>query len=566
MHTLVPHPSHRPSHRLLAAALLIVLSMLLLTGCGSTVDGADAAVDDRPRRGGTAWMETAQEPPVLNWYLGSGGMSITDVLTTPLKSTWVVLDDRGAWKPLLATTVPTLANGGVRELPDGGMDISFAIDERATWSDGVAITCADLQFTWKTVMDPRWKIGSRIGWQLVEQVECATPHAVRIVLREHHAPYLVNLLNTAPLPKHALAKADFNTVWNNRITVSSGPFIFAGWERGDRITLERNPRWWRAGPEGKPYIDRLVTRFAPDASTMKLDLRMEDADMIGLSPDTNLPAELDAIPTASFDVRPGAGWENLTFNTGRFPFNDVRVRRAAAYAIDRDALVDVVLRGQVPRLDSTLLPYQVPYYHPTFTSYRRDITQVDRRMAEAGWTRDAQSRWRFGDGRLAKVLLTTTTGNPLRLKTVQLIAAQLTEAGFVTEILMVKPEVFFGAVVSRGEFDLALYAFTQGVDPSQAKLFSCSEIARAPDWTGKNNFKYCRRDVDRMLAAADRELDVERRATLTRDLAEVLATDMPALPLYQQPDTLAWNHRLRGVKPNAMGRHYWNIDEWWLAE
>ncbi|MCW2955815.1 MAG: extracellular solute-binding protein family 5, partial [Thermoleophilia bacterium] len=351
-------PDSRAVLRLLPHALLLLLVALAAGGCGDDVGTADAAADDQPRRGGTAWMETAQEPPTLNWYLAAGGMSITDVLTTPLKSTWVVLDDHGAWQPLLATTVPTLANGGVRELPGGGMDIRFAIEPAAVWSDGVPITCADLQFTARTLQDPRWKIGSRIGWQLVERVECADPRSVRIVLREHHAPYLVNLLNTAPLPRHTLARADFDTVWNNRITVSSGPYVFAGWERGDRLTLTRNRRWWRAGPEGKPYIDRIVTRFAPDASTMKLDLRMEDADLIGLAPDTNLPAELASIPTASFDVRPGAGWENLTFNTGRFPFDDPRVRRAAAYAIDRDVLDDVVLRGQVPRLDSTLLPYQ----------------------------------------------------------------------------------------------------------------------------------------------------------------------------------------------------------------
>ncbi|MCW2949624.1 MAG: extracellular solute-binding protein family 5, partial [Thermoleophilia bacterium] len=246
-------------------------------------------------------------------------------------------------------------------------------------------------------------------------------------------------------------------------------------------------------------------------------------------------------------------------------FDDARVRQAVAYAIDRNALVDVVLAHQVPRLDSTLLPYQSPYYQPSFDRYRRDQTLVATRMHAAGWQRGKGGWWRSPDHRTAKIVLTTPSGNPLRLKAVQLIGAQLRAAGFRSEILLVKPEVFFGSVVARGAYDLALYSFTQGTDPSQSKVFACSQIARAPTWAGKNNAKYCRHDLDRLLARGDRELDITRRADLVRDVGELLATDLPALPLYEQPDTLAWNRRLHGVKPNAMGGHLWNIDDWWLS-
>lgn len=544
--------------------LVVLAAAALLAGCGSHVGAAGAAGDAPPRRGGTVWMESAQEPPLLNSYLAAGGMSITDVVTTPLKSQWIQVDDRGRWQPVLATTVPTMANGGVRATAGGGMRIDFAIDVDAVWSDGVPITCADLRFTWQTLLDPKFAIGSRIGWQHVTGIDCPTAKSATIWLDEPFAPYLSTLLATAPLPRHVLRGADFDTVWNNRITVSSGPFVFRSWTRGDRIVLERNPRWWRAGAEGRPYLDRVVIRFVPDSSTMKLDLRMEDADIIGLPPDTTLPDELADMPSVSYDIQPGAGWENLTFNTARFPFDDARVRRAAAYAIDRDSLVDVVLRGQVPRLDATLLPSQKPYHHPVFDRYRADPTRVRALMTGAGFTRDGSGAWQR-DGRAAKVVLTTTIGNPLRLKAVQLVAAQLDAAGFAPEILMARPEVFFASIVTQGRYDIAMYSFSQGLDPSQTKFFACSEVAKAPNWAGKNNFKYCRPGLDTLLADADRELDVSRRAALTREIAERIATDVPTLPLYQQPDTLAWNRRLQGVRPNGMGRHLWNIDSWWVT-
>ncbi|MCW2972823.1 MAG: extracellular solute-binding protein family 5, partial [Thermoleophilia bacterium] len=383
-----PTTTRRPAPAGLLALLVVGLG-LLTAGCGSSSDAATAAGVDvgTPRHGGTVWMETAQEPPVLNSFLGAGGMSITEVVTAPLKSTWIQVDDHGVWQPLLATSVPTLANGGVVRTPSGGVQLAFDIQPAAVWSDREPITCQDLRFTWRTVMNPKWAIGSRIGWERIQRIDCPTPKRVRMVLDRPYAPYLSALLATAPLPQHALQGRDFNSVWNNRITVSSGPFVFDRWERGDRITMRRNPNWWRAGPEQKPYVDRLVVRFVADTASLKLDLRMGDADIVGIPPDTNLAKELKSIPDARFVVLPGAGWENLTFNTGRFPFDDARVRRAVAFAVDRDSLVDVALDHQVPRLDSTLLPYQAPYYRPSFDRYRADHAQVDVRMQAAGWTR-----------------------------------------------------------------------------------------------------------------------------------------------------------------------------------
>lgn len=545
--------------------LLVVLIVVpfLTSGCGSNATNSAAASSQSPRRGGTIWLEAVQEPPVLNSYLAAGGMSITDVLTTPMKSQWIVVDDRGTWQPLIASSVPTLENGQVRLTPAGGMDITLRIDPAAVWSDGVPITCADLTFTWRTVMTRRNAIGSRLGWNHVTAIDCPTARHAVMHLDEPFAPYLATLLGTAPLPAHVLRGRDFNTAWNDSITVSSGPFVFESWKRGDRLVMQRNPRWWRAGDAGKPYVDRLVVRFVPDASTMKLDLRMEDADVIGPPPDTTLPDELGDIRSAKFSIQPGSTWENLTFNTTRFPFDDARVRRAAAYAIDRDALVDVVLQGQVPRLDSPLLPSQAPYYAPAFNRYHRNLEIVERTMHDAGFQRDRHDRWTKG-GRTARVELLTTSGNPLRLKAVQMLALQLSSAGFDPDISILRPEVFFASYVSRGRFDLAMYAFSQAVDPSLTKYFACSEIASAPAWAGKNNFHYCRPHLDTLLHRADRELDVQRRAATTHAIVERLAMDVPAIPLYQVPDTLAWSRRVHNVRPNALGRHLWNVDEWWV--
>jgi peptide/nickel transport system substrate-binding protein len=541
--------------------LLLVAVALLISGCGAS---ADTAPTDSPRRGGTAYLETAQEPPILNTWLASGGMAVTRTITDPLHAPWIRLDDRNRWIPVIASTVPSIANGLVQRTPDGGTTIIVPLRSEARWSDGAPITCRDLQFTWRTVMDARWQIGSRIGWEHISAVECPQPHRARITMSTPHAPFLQDILATHPLPAHQLIGADFNRAWSNRIPVSSGPFRFIAWKRGDQLVMERVPNWWGAGTTNLPYLDRIVIRFVPDAQTMKLDLRMQDTDMIGLPPDTDLPRELQSIRTARSAILPGASWEQLSLNTSAWPLRDVRVRRAIAAAIDRDAITSTVLRGQVPRLDSTLLPAQKPWYRPVFRTMSRDLEQVQQLMEAAGFTRSDSGVWNQ-NGRPAELTLRTTSGNPLRSKTIQLMQAQLREAGFNTTITLHRPEVFFAQYIAPGRYHLAIYAFGHGPEPTQSRIFACSEIPRPPAFVGKNNFRICDAMLDADARAADRELDPVRRERIFASMQQRVAATLPTIPLFQPPDTLAWDRRLHGVRPNAMGRHTWNTESWWVS-
>lgn len=532
---------------------------MFASGCGST---SERGATTSPRHGGTIYLETAQEPPTLNTWLASGGMLIARTVTDPLHAPWIRLDDHGRWIPVLATAVPSIANGLITTDSQGRATVTVPIRNAATWSDGAPINCADFQFTWRTVMNEKWQIGSRIGWSSIQQIDCPNPHTAQIKFNEPYAPFLQDILATYPLPRHALQHANFNTVWNNRITVSSGPFRFVRWDRGSQLIMERNPQWWGAGRHHLPYLDRIVVRFVPDAQTMKLDLRMEDADLIGLAPDTDLPQELNSIHTADHAILPGSSWEQLSFNTAAWPLDDVRVRQAVAHAIDRDVITDVVLRGQVPRLDSTLLPSQTRWYRPVFADITPDQSQVTNLMQRAGYTRKGTGPW-TRHGRPVKLVLRSVAGNPLRAKAVQIMQAQLAAAGFPTQITLLRTEIFFAQYIAPGDYHLAIYSFGHGPEPSQAKIFACSEIPRAPDYVGKNNFRYCSPDVDAAVQAADRELDPGRRIALLARVQEGVARDMPTLPLFQPPDTLAWDKRLAGIKPNPMGRHTWNTEDWW---
>ena len=246
----------------------------------------------------------------------------------------------------------------------------------------------------------------------------------------------------------------------------------------------------------------------------------------------------------------------------------MRVRQAVAFALDRRALTDVILRRQVTPLQSTLVPQQLGGDTTPFARYEHDLAHTAQLMQAAGWQRLSTSTgsgvWQRA-GRQATIALRTTAGNPLRLKAVQLMQQQLNAAGFVTTISATKPEVFFATFIAPGRFDLAMFAFGSGPDPTQTKLFACSEVPAAPDFRGKNDAHYCSPKTDAVTMAADAELDGTRRKLLLHQLEELLAADLPVLPLFQPPDTLAWDQRVGGVRPNPLGRHTWNTENWWVA-
>jgi peptide/nickel transport system substrate-binding protein len=547
--------------------LLALLGLCALAGGGCHDENSTTAAEGatpQPVHGGTIVVASAQEPPTLNHWLAQGGMGITRILSDPLRSQWVRRDDRGKWIPELATTVPTVENGLVQQIDGGGMRIELPLVAHATWSDGHPLTCDDLAFTWSTVMDDRWAIGSRIGWSAVSDVQCPQPDRAVLVLSARHAPYLQDLLATSPLPKHALDGRDFNREWTRAIGLSSGPFVFTRWRRGVDLVYDRNPNYWNAGEDDQPYLDRIVVRFLPDAGTMKLALRMGDVDIIGLGPDTELKRELASMSDIQFTIQPGASWEQLALNTEATDLADVHVRRAIAHAIDRQALVDIVLPDQVHVLQSPLLPAQQPWYRPAFDRYVHDLGAAAAEMHSAGYVRDERDRW-TRSGQPLELDIVTAAGNPIRMKSVQVLQEQLRNAGFVVDVSMARPEIMFSTIVAPGRYEIALHAFGVEADPSLSKLFACSEIPVAPGWRGKNNFRYCDPRVDELTRKADRQLDEQVRLASFVELQERIASDVPTLPLFQSPDALAWSREAHGIRPNVMGNHTWNTRDWWVS-
>ncbi len=399
------------SARLAAYALALIALAVVASGCGSSAD--TAAAEGAPKQhGGSVTIGMDQEPACLNSKIQCGSMAATSMISASLFDGLLMVDGEGNYAPQIATEVPTKENGAVKDTPDGGMTVTMHLKPEARWSDGKPITCDDVAFNWSTTMDERWQIVSRKGWELITDVQCPDAQTAVFVFSERYAPYL-GLVGAAPLPKHVLDGKDFNKYFNEVIPVASGPFMLKKWNRAVDVQLKRNPKYWDAGKDDRPFLDEIRYIFVADTNTLKIQLRTGEVDVISPPPDSTLKEELEGFPRGDFQIEPGIYWEQIAFNNAKAPTNDVNVRKAIAYSIDRDQITDVVLKKQVTRLDSTLLPAKKEYYLPAWKDVKYDPDTAAKYLEKAGYTKNGQ--YYEKGGKPLTVQFKSTAGNNLSL-------------------------------------------------------------------------------------------------------------------------------------------------------
>jgi peptide/nickel transport system substrate-binding protein len=153
---------------------------------------------------------------------------------------------------------------------------------------------------------------------------------------------------------------------------------------------------------------------------------------------------------------------------------------------------------------------------------------------------------------------------PFRAKVAQLVQEQLRRQGIGVEIRMIPSEVLYSHVAPHGQFNLGEWSELTGAEPLPSLIYGCSEIPKKPSWTGKNRAAWCNEQANALMKKADQTVDVEARASLVKQVNEIIADEVPMLPLFQSPDVVAWNNAVQGLNPNPTSNHTWNMDEWWV--
>ena len=548
--------------RALACAALAAAAALAGAGCG----GSD---EDR---GGTLVAAEDQAPPILNVLLADGATVPAQRVMSNILQNLLTVDERGRYVPQLAESVP--AGEDVRA---GPLRVTFRLRPEARWSDGRRVTSADAVFTWRTMTDPDVQVAGRTGWDRIRAITpgrtaaggaCPPRTCFTVAFRGDYAPWR-DLFSVAGgyylLPRHVLRGEDFNTVWNDGGVVGSGPYTLAEFRPRVRAVLEADPDWWASGDAGGgPFIDRIVINFLEGPAAALTALRGGEAQLVSPPPDPALIRRARRIDGVVVDQVPSVFLEHIALNTRVPPLDDPAVRRALAYAIDREEITRVLLDGDVPVLDSLLRPFQ-PGYAPVFERYRYDPRRARGELEAAGWRAGADGVY-ARDGRPLEVELVVPSEGALRRTTGRLIAERAREAGIRVRVRPETSDRLFGAILGRGDFQAAMFAIGGGVDPSVTGLLASDQVpGPANGFSGQNVYGVADPALDRLLARSDRLIDDDLRAEALGRVQEVVAEEVPLIPLYQQPNTVAHVEALEGVRVNpSQAEVYWNSAEWRL--
>ena len=512
----------------------------------------------RSASGGSAVrFDLAADPGTLDpLFLNPDAASVEGQLARLAFEPFVDLDARGRPRPELLQEIPTRANGG---LSADGRTLRFRLRRGVLWSDGRPLTAADVLFTLRAILDPSNPVRSHEGYDLIDRAFAAGEYTVVFHLRRAWAPAVMTYFSYGfspqfVLPAHVLASQSplRRAAFNAAPTVGDGPYDFVSWRRGEGLRYDANPRFWR----GKPAVASLTIRTIPDPSTNLLLLRAGDLDWNLLA-----PAQLAVVrgdPRIAFVTVPTAVVAGLAFNTAHVPLDDVRVRRALAMSIDRDAISRKITLGLYP-VTNMIQPQYSWAYDPTVREPGYDPAGADRLLDRAGWRRGADGV-RQRDGQALRLVYVQFPETATGVRVAASVQAALRERGIDVAIKAVSNAQLFlpgTGVLARGTFDMAYVPWTMGADPDDSSVLECA----APS----NYMRWCDPGVERLERAALSAVDAGTRKRLYAQIGRTVAEQVPILYLFNADYVYAYRKRLLGFAPNAF-LPTWNAYQWRIRE
>ncbi len=544
-------------------------------GGGGALNTVAPTATGSPKPGGKAVFGAEQWPQCLNpvtdctaasWYLYTIAehvfprLAAYSVNSTPEAS------------PLI-TQLPSLDNGGITQNP---FTITYHLNPKAVWSDNTPITCNDVAFTWKAIMDTTGTY-STTGYDQIKSIDCAQPTTVKINFKSVWVDWvdifggaLGYILEKAAFPNVNPTKPDLKTEMNDSIPFSGGPWMVKSWSQ-DQAVLVPNPHYW----DQKPYLDQVTFVPREDQPSEINSLLAGDVAAIFPQPsNVSLLTQFNQNPNIKAVGANGNFVEALWIQMDQPPMNDPKVRQAFAYAMDREAVINSVIRLNNPTAQvnncGLWIPGQGPWC-PTpgpFAKYTYNPTMATQLLSQDGYTKGSNGIYEKG-GKPLNITISTTAGNARRATTVALLQQKASAAGFGLQIKAYDPTDLFSNVAPQGNFQVALYAQGPIIDPSVTAVFSSNQIpTKGNNYAGENWDHWRNPQADQLMAQSDQELDTAKRAQLIQQIGGLMAQDLPMLPVDTLPNVSAWRtDQIAGPvgawNSSAYGL-FFNMNQWYV--
>jgi peptide/nickel transport system substrate-binding protein len=419
------------------------------------------------------------------------------------------------------------------------------------FSDGTALTAADVVFTYQTTLDPAMKSLNLRGFQeRFVSVEALDARRVRMHLVAPVATLLSDL--DVGIVSQAAAGAHGGRFAGGTV-VGAGPYRIESFHPED-VRLVRNPHWHLAPPP----VERIRVRVVPDAGARALMLVGGSADLTQNSIRIDLVGELGQRDRVTLATGPSSIFTYMMMNNRDPVLRDVRVRRAIAYAIDRERVLRSKLGGRAV-LATGLIPPGHWAYNGDVPRYLHDPDRARALLDEAGYP-DPDGP----GGRPRLRLVYKTSSDQLRRALARVWAAQLVEVGIEVEVQSFEMQTFF-TDIKRGNFQLASMQTSPINEPDWLyTYFHSSRIPGPDDPNAHNRWRYTSARVDQLTALGRRTLDRTARRAAYDEVQEILARELPVIPLWHEHNVAVMNVDVRDFHIDP-GASLWGLATAWKS-
>ena len=468
------------------------------------------------------------------------------------------LDPQGAFRPNLATEIPSAANGGISA---DGRTWTVKLRPDVKWHDGQPFTAADVVFTLKVLLDPKVVARSRNGLDHIATIEAVDDHTVKMTLKDDFAPGLVAWQKTSIVPKHILEhEADINVAPFNSNPVGTGPFVFKTRVAGDRIEFSANPDYHG----GAPKLATLVQKFVPDQQTLFAQLQTGQVDIYdvvqGIPP--QLYGRAKALPGVKVPLSATPFVEFIYFNCGKPQFSDKRVRQALYRAVDKSAWADAVYYG-IPAPTLSYLPSSHWAYNGALKNPGHDPKEAAAMLDAAGWAVGTDGI-RAKDGVKLSFTMSTTAGNKSREQAQQLVEQGWKKIGVDMQIHNMPASVVWGDYTVKSQFDTLMVAWDPLLypDPDYTDRIDSKRIP-AKGGSGSNYVQYENPEIDTLCAKGLATIGNDARKPVYHRIQEILLDDVPFAPIFEFVVPVGVRDRVGGYVVNPYTPcNSWNLAEW----
>src|ERR1051325_2967164 len=410
------------------------------------------------------------------------------------------------------------------ETPDD-RTIVFHLNPNAKFHDGRAVTAVDVKKTYEDVISQKVQNTKASGYSSVDHIEAPDAHTVVFKLKEPNGGIFDNF-NMGIVPPDA----DANTYKTK--PVSFGTYRVVSYKTDESVELEANEHWIG----GPPKIKHITVRIIPDSTTRVLELRRGTVNFeVNQIPFENV-AEFEKSDKLQVVKKPGSVWQYLAFNLKKPILSKVEVRRAIAHAIDRQRIVQDLLRGHGVVTD-TMLAQGHWARAENLPSYPYDPNRAKQLLDAAGY-KDPD-----GDGPQPRFELNfkTSTRSEANLRA-QAIQQMLAQVGIKVNILSSEFGTFFEDI-GKGNFDMYSLSRNGIQDPDFYYIIFHSKNF-PPE--GQNRGYYSNPKVDQLIMEGRSTFDRAKRKQIYADIQRIAQEDLPYISLYHQSNVAVMDKNLQG--------------------